>query len=524
MIFQITAAHKKNFKMNISFILGKMLSKAPTAKGKNVEEVLFEKNDIISVKCYGERFEKLKENVIDNVTNDSRKSNKKSIFVCIRGRNFDGNSFVGMAEKSGTKVFVSENENLKISRGILIISKNARKTMAELCKIVYDFPQSKMKIIGITGTKGKTTVAELVSRSLRSLGVESLCIGTLGISGNGEFKTDNTTPDSTIIYPALKRAYDSGIRIAVIEVSSQALKDYRVYGVEFDFVAFTCIGYDHVGEGEHNSFSDYIAAKRSLFTSYGAKVAVVNYDDPYSSFFSSGVKKVIHCGITPHSDYFIEDVVFGIGGMKFKLSGTECFTYLPGVYNAVNIAIAAALVKEITTKKLSEIFNVISQIKLPGRFEYYRLMDRDVVIDYAHNEKSLCELIALVRGSTKGRIIAVFGSVGGRSYDRRRELARVAEKFADFSVITSDNPCNEEPISIASDIYSAFSDKSLAKIVLDRKEAIKYAFEISATEDAVLLLGKGHEEYMLVKGEKLYFSERDIIKEMGKEEKSKPRL
>ena len=461
---------------------------------------------------YYKCFDVLPESVdIKDVTCSSGECSEGSVFVCIKGEKYDGHDYIGKCEALGTSTFVSERRDLKLKRGIVIISRNARKTMAELSKIVYEIPNGALFTVGITGTKGKSTTAELLADTLRRLGIKTLSVGTLGAYFDKRYETKNTTPDSPLLYSLMRKAYEWGARAAVIEVSSQALKAYRVWGIKFDIVAFTSFGFDHIGKGEHRSLADYIRTKRSLFTSYGARVAVVNYDDAYSAFFSSGFPEVIKCGSERGADYKITRLREGFFGMRFSLSGIEKCYKLTGKFNASNIAIAAAIAEKFSKMPLEKILDIMSELRVKGRFECYNIRSRFAIIDYAHNEKSFRELLLSIRRLTSGRIISVFGSVGGRSKNRRRELAKTASELSDFSVITSDNPDFEYPYEIAEEIYSFYPEKEKAKIVTDRKRAICEAFALSKPRDVILLLGKGHEEYMISEGERVKFSEKELL-------------
>jgi UDP-N-acetylmuramoyl-L-alanyl-D-glutamate--2,6-diaminopimelate ligase len=459
-------------------------------------------------KCYGISPRNIE---ISEVTSYSKDCAKDSVFVCIKGEKHDGNEFLGEALKCGARVFVSERCDLKIKSGILIISKNARKTMAEMSKIVYEIPHRALLKIGITGTKGKSTVCELISVSLRKLGIKTLSIGTLGAYIDESVETKNTTPESNVIFSLMKKAYTSGARVAVIELSSQALSSFRAWGMDFDIAVFTSFGKDHIGEGEHKSFCDYVLAKRSLFTSYGVASCVVNYDDAFSPYFSSGVREIIKCGFQRGADYKIARLREGFFGMRFFLSGIEKSYSLTGGFNAVNIALAAATVQKITGFELEKILDTMKNIRVKGRFECYAIRSRFVIIDYAHNEKSFKELLGAVKRLTKSKLISVFGSVGERSLDRRRELAKAASSLSDFSVITADNPGLESAYEIAEEIYSYFPEKSRAKICEERGDAIREAFLSSNRGDVILLLGKGHEEFMLEGGRRIKFSERELL-------------
>ncbi len=466
------------------------------------------------LKCFGISPERID---IKDVSYSSKQCSTESIFVCIKGEHHDGNDFLFEAVSRGVRVFVSERKDLQIKFGILIISKNARKTMAELSKIVYEIPKGALVTVGITGTKGKSTVCELLSEALRALGVKTLSVGTLGAYFDNRLETDNTTPESAVLFSLMKKAYEGGASVAVIEVSSQALTSYRVFGIDFDIVVFTSFGRDHIGKGEHVSFSEYLSAKRTLFTSYGAKTCFVNYDDAYSSYFSQGIEHLIKCGTSRGADYRIRGVKEGFFGMRFSLCGIEKCYAMTGIFNAINIALASSVAEKITGLPLEKILDITSKLRVKGRFECFNIRSRFAIIDYAHNEKSFKELLLLIKRLTNTKLISVFGSVGGRSQKRRRELASAASALSDFSVITSDNPNGESAYEIAEEIYSFYPEKAKAKIVTDRREAIREAFLNSNPRDVILLLGKGHEEYMVKGGKRIKFSERELLYEIKKD-------
>ncbi len=448
---------------------------------------------------------------ITSVTADSNKCRAGSLFVAVRGSKFNGNNFIDDAYERGARVFVS-NENIKNKQNKTIIySKYSRKTLAELCANLNGNPEKKILFVGVTGTKGKTSTVCFLSNILSCVGVKNVAVGTLGISGDFCTETKNTTPDPTVLFPLFKNVYRSGIKVVIIEVSSQAIKDYRVYGIPFDCVVFTGIGRDHVGEFEHPSFSDYLYSKRLLFSSYGAKRAVVNSDDNYSMYMAADVPKVIKCGFSSHSDYIISDFKDSPEGAKFSVGCVSVSSSLPGIYNARNATLALAAAKEITGYPISKLSKYISSTSVPGRFEHIDLFGKNIVIDYAHNRESMAEIINLSKRLFGSKTICVFGSVGERSYGRRRELASVAEDLADFSVITSDNPGYEFSLSVCADIYAEFKDKTKAKIIADREEAIYYAVNEANIGDTVLILGKGHETSINICGKSIPFSDGGVI-------------
>ena len=451
------------------------------------------------------------EQEITGISANSESVNAGFIFVAIKGARMDGNDFIDDAYECGARVFVISKKSSQIKDAVCIYSKTPRKTLAELCARFFENPQKSMEIIGITGTKGKTTTSIILSKILDGAGLKNIVIGTLGAISDKHKETQNTTPDPIVLFPLLKEAKEAGTQVAVLEVSSQALKDFRVWGINFSCVAFTGIGRDHVGGVEHPTFLDYVTSKRRLFSDYGAKSAVVNFDDPYSLYMSFDVPKVIKCGFSENADLVIKDFKDSPHGAKFFLEGVRVKSSLPGKYNAKNTAMAIALAREICGISISEAVHYVSGVKVAGRFERKVVNGKNIIVDYAHNAESFREVMTLCRRLFHGRIICVFGSVGDRSYARREELALSAEEYADFSVITSDNPGYEFPLSICADIYSAFRDKTKAKIIVSRGEAILYALTEAKPGDTVLLLGKGHETVMNIGGKAIPFSDSDII-------------
>ena len=447
--------------------------------------------------------------------------NEGFVFVCVKGSVADGESFAEEALERGAVAFVTSNEKRLSGLKNVIISNNPRKCEAEISKRLYGSNFDKIKIIGITGTKGKTTTAKILSECISHLGLKCVSIGTLGIEyyepQNRIFlrgKSENTTPDAPFIYRALSDAYADGVRVAVIEVSSQALMNYRVFGIPFTVCIFTNFSYDHIGDTEHSSLSEYLDAKRALFCDYGCKICIVNSDDEKSSFISKGIKHVIKVGKT--SDSFKLDVLTSDEAhSEFTVNGKALTLSLGGDFNAYNAAAAVVTASLIFGRDIEEFKGVLNSICVLGRYELYKIKEKTVIIDFAHNGDSFRSILASVKKSAKGRIITLFGSVGERSISRRGELARAAEELSDFIIITSDNPGNEPADSICADIYNAIADHSIVKVITDRESAIKFALEFANENDTVLLLGKGHEEFQLIGERKIPFSERDIIKSLG---------
>ena len=457
------------------------------------------------------------ERIIDDVSLDSKQCGERCIFVCYKGKKLDSHVFAREAYENGCRVFISERALDLPSDVFLIISKNPRKTAAEFSSKLWGEVQKHMRFIGITGTKGKSSVALMLSHVLTRCGIRHAVVGTLGVLGLGEvIPLENTTPDITRLYPIFKKIHDAGIGVVLMEVSSQALADARLHTLRFDAVVFTSFGLDHVGAYEHPSEGDYLASKRRLFTEYSSELAVLNSDDPHAEFLTRGVKRRISCSLGGNADFSAERIRAGRDKTLFTLRGYEYAISALGDHNVMNSLLATATAEAAFGIDFRASLATLSDVSLPGRFEVHDTHRTRFVIDYAHNYMSVTAASIAAKEAFGGKQIFVIGSVGGRGAERRRELARAAEELAEFTVITSDNPDFEPPIAICAEIYSHFRDKTRAKVIQDREEAIKYAFSIASRADTVMLFGKGHEEYQLIRGKKIPFSEQSIIRSLDK--------
>ena len=457
------------------------------------------------------------ESCVTAVSENSKEVKNGTVFVARRGLNFDGNNFIREAISLGACAVVTDNENIKTTEITMIISKNASKTMAEIAAALYSDAFRDMTVIGITGTKGKTSTLKILSECIMSAKKSLVTISTLGAEIYARqyehYDTANTTPEAPFIYKILYRARALGVKFAVIEVSSQALAEYRVYGIPFTVCIFTNISRDHIGICEHRSFEDYFQAKRSLFRDFAPRTVIANANDKNWYRITEGCPRVIKVGTGCEYEYRnVRETLFE---SEFSLNGKSFAVSLGGEFNGINAALAIVAASVVLECDIDAFSDCLRRISVPGRYEVYLLGKIKIVIDFAHNAQSLTSLLKSVRRQTKGRIILVFGSVGERCLSRRGELASVAEKFSDIAVITSDNPGRESPEAIAYEIYSHFSDKRKAVTVTDREKAIIYAISAANHDDTVILAGKGQENYQLTECGRVYFSERDIIEKLG---------
>jgi len=460
-----------------------------------------------------------------SVTEDTRLANADSIFVCIRGSRADGHALAPDAYKNGCRLFVAEQPLEIPADASVLMTKNTRLTLAHLACAFYGHPSKKLHVIGITGTKGKTTTAQLLSGLLNQCNIPCGYIGTNGIVyGDIHLTTANTTPDAVTLQKTLAAMAANGMRAVCMEVSSQALMQYRADGTHFTTVLFTNLSLDHVGPSEHPSFESYRACKHRLFTEFGAKNAIWNTDDAaYAemqvgctarreitvSALSTGVD-LTACDILPINTADAHGIAFSLCRKKDKFN-----VHLPliGRCNVSNALQSLAVAIEVMKIPVARAIDALSHVRVDGRSEWLPLPNGGaVVIDYAHNGESLRQILTALREYAPRRLIVLFGSVGERSQLRRRELGSVAASLADLCILTSDNPGNEPPEKIIDEIETEIIGNAEYKKIPDRKTAILEALRMTEKNDILLLAGKGHERYQLIGSEKQYFCEKDIVK------------
>ncbi len=454
-----------------------------------------------------------------DITFDSREAKDGVMFFCLIGSTSDGHDFAKNAYDNGCRVFALSRDIELPFDAVIVRFENTREALAYVSAAFFGNPADKMKIIGITGTKGKTSVASMISACLNKLGMPCGYIGTSGTEYAGlHFGTKNTTPESLELHRIFRDMLDAGVYTCVIEVSSQALFNFRVCGIDFYIGIFTNLSPDHIGPAEHPNFEHYKNCKKRLFGQ--CRHGIFNMDDDYYPDMSDGC----FCSITTYSlekeadftaknivPYMIPDTL----GVSFDaiIDGKRTVATLPfpGQFSVLNALAALAVCKKLGADT-DKVIAALSDIRIPGRFETVPLFsDRVFVIDYAHNEISMKTLIETVRSYRPMRIVTLFGSVGDRTKNRRRELGTVCNELSDFSIITSDNPGCEDPCAIVNEIASYFGDTTKYVKIPDREEAIRYAVESSKPGDVVLLCGKGHEDYQLIGREKVPFSEKKIL-------------
>ncbi|MBR3767849.1 MAG: UDP-N-acetylmuramoyl-L-alanyl-D-glutamate--2,6-diaminopimelate ligase [Clostridia bacterium] len=458
---------------------------------------------------------------IDDIVYSSRNAAEGTMFVALVGAFSDGHDYAESAYLLGARVFLLSKEVSLPEDALCIYVDNTRETLAHISGNFFSHPDKEIDVIGVTGTKGKTTVTHMLCTCLNECGIKSGVIGTVGAYFDGKYiPTVNTTPESYEIQKLLRLMADAGCKAACIEVSSIGIKNHRVDGIDFSTAVFTNLSPDHIGGAEHDSFEEYSFWKKQLFKK--CKKAIFNKDD----LFSEEIIKEITVpfatfSINEDADFSADDIknlrtadFFGVGfTYKTKDGSVDAKIAMPGFYSVYNALAAVSVCKEYSIAD-EKIVSALEKARVKGRNELMNVgASYAVIIDYAHNGQSFNSVIDTVKEYPHERIICVYGSVGDRAQLRRQEMGLVCGKKADLSVITTDDPGFEDPEEIAKEIAS-FVEKEGGeyKIIVDRTEAVHFALSEAKDGDIVLILGKGHETIQKIKGEKVHYSDHEAVK------------
>ena len=462
---------------------------------------------------------------ITDLVYDSRKVKQGSVFVCISGAVTDGHNYVEEVINKGALAIIAEKE-IPVKTGITLLKvPNTRLALACMSAAYFDYPASKIKTIGITGTKGKTTTTYMVRSILESAGIKTGLIGTIEtIIGDEVIPSDNTTPESYLLQEYFAKMVLEGCDCVVMEVSSQGLMLHRVGGFIFDFGIFTNIEPDHIGPNEHKDFEEYMACKGLLFKN--CRVGIVNGDDVHTVKVLEGhTCEIKSYGLEEGRDLRAVNINYsnklGTLGLNYEIQGLMNFPVtlnVPGKFNVYNSLTAIAICRHFNIP-VEVIQKALTSVLVKGRLEPVAISDKFLVlIDYAHNAMSLKSLLTTIKEYNPGRLVCLFGCGGNRSKLRRFEMGEISSNLADLTVVTSDNPRNEEPEDILNDILTGVKKGNGEYIaIIDRKEAIRYCIENAIEGDVVILAGKGHEDYQEIKGVKHKMDERDLISQVLKE-------
>lgn len=462
---------------------------------------------------------------ITEVVYDSRKVTEGCLFVCIKGAVSDGHAYAKEAAEKGAAALLVQEEVEAPESVTVIRVEDTRYGLALVSAAWFHYPAEKLKVIGVTGTKGKTTTTYMVKSILEQAGYQVGLIGTIeALIGDQAIPAKNTTPESYIVQEYFHQMVERGCQCAVMEVSSQGLMMHRTAGILFDMGIFTNIEPDHIGPNEHASFEEYLACKGMLFRQ--CKTGIVNVDDAHWKQVTEGHTCELETfGFAPEADLRAEQVQLvkrpGYLGVAYQAKGLvdmEVEIDVPGRFSVYNSLTAIAICRhfQVTEENMKQ---ALKAARVKGRIEMIPVSDEfTLMIDYAHNAMSLESLLGTLKEYHPRRLVCLFGCGGNRSKLRRYEMGEVSGRLADLTIITSDNPRFEEPQDIIDDIKTGIN-KTTGKYVEipDRKEAIRYAIANGEPGDVIVLAGKGHEDYQEIKGQKYPMDERVLIQEVLEE-------
>lgn len=466
---------------------------------------------------------------VTGIMNDSRKVTEGALFICIKGAVSDGHQYVADVVEKGASVLIVQ-EDVQVPEHVTVIKvSDTRYAMALIAAAWYDYPAEKLKVIGITGTKGKTTTTYMIKSILEAAGHKVGLIGTIeAIIGDKTIPACNTTPESITIQKYFAEMAEIGCDSVVMEVSSQGLMLHRTAGIMFEIGIFTNLEPDHIGPAEHSSFEEYLECKARLFKQ--CRLGILNADDKHLEEILKGhTCEVETYGFSEKADFCASETKLvsrpGYLGIDYHVTGKRNFQVeidIPGTFSVYNSLAAIAVCDHFGVTQ-ENMIQALRQAKVKGRIEMIKVSDEfTLMIDYAHNAMALESLLTTLKEYHPKRLVCVFGCGGNRAKSRRFEMGEVSGKYADFTIITSDNPRFEEPQAILDDIETGMkkTDGDYIKII-DRKEAIAYAIHNGRPGDVIVLAGKGHEDYQEICGVKYPMDERVLIQEILHEDEKK---
>jgi UDP-N-acetylmuramoyl-L-alanyl-D-glutamate--2,6-diaminopimelate ligase len=455
---------------------------------------------------------------IENVCIDSRQAKKFSLFVAVKGTQTDGHDYIAQAIKQGSLAIVCETLPDHLEKDVNYVQvKNSHYAAGIIASNFFDNPSQDMKLVGVTGTNGKTTTATLLYGLFVGLGYKVGLISTVRNLINGvEVAATHTTPDPINLNKLLAEMVDAGCEFCFMEVSSHALHQHRVAGLNFAGAIFTNITHDHLDY--HETFSNYIIAKKMLFDGLSSKAfALINVDDRHGEVMVQNTKaKVVTYGLKSMADRKAKILENNLTGLILNIDGQEVITRLIGSFNAYNILSVYGAALELKEEKL-QILTTLSNLHSPeGRFEFFKTPNNILgIVDYAHTPDALENVLSTIRELRTGneKLVTLVGCGGDRDKTKRPEMARIAAEGSDKVILTSDNPRSEEPQQIIDDMKKGLDPVTVRKAVtiLDRAEAIRTACMLAQPGDIILVAGKGHEKYQDIKGVKTPFDDMEIL-------------
>ncbi len=457
---------------------------------------------------------KINEREVSGVVCDSRKICENSVFVCIKGRSFDGHDAAKKALELGASAVVTDHV-LGLENELVV--QNTRLAYAKMCQNFFDNPQRKLRLIAVTGTNGKTTITSVIKQALCSMGIKTGLIGTICCEiGDMTIPAKFTTPEAWDICALFSRMVSAGCTHVVMEASSQALEQGRLLGLRFECAVFTNLTQDHLDY--HHDMESYYGAKKLLFDN--AKCAVVNIDDPYGERLAREIN--IPCTTvsakTDYADFSAKFIECSITSVRFEINGAGYIHRIrfgmPGLYSVSNALCAACAMFSLGLER-NAVCDALSRTKgVRGRCEVLYSGKFTVICDFAHTGDGLEQLLSSIRPFVKGRMITLFGCAGDRDPKKRPDMARAVGKYSDLVILSSDNPRTEDPMEIISQVTPYLEQSGTAfTAVPDRFYAIKQALGELRDDDVLVLCGKGHEDYQVIDGCTIYLDEHSIVKE-----------
>ena len=457
--------------------------------------------------------------LIRNVVSDSREVTEKDLYIAIDGVNVNGHKFINSAIKKGAICIVCEVLPEKLHEGILyVLVKSTRESIGIISSNYFSNPSSKLKLIGITGTNGKTTIATLLYSLYKTAGLKAGLISTvINYVDTKEIDSTQTTPDSLTINKLLYQMVEEGIQYCFMEVSSHGIEQRRISGLEFSGGIFSNLTHDHLDY--HNSFDQYRDVKKDFFDNLpNTAFSLINKDDKNGKYMVQNTKsRIFTYGLKTYADYKIKILEFSLEGMLLKINESEFWSNLSGKFNAYNL-LAVFSTASILGMPFSETLQLLSMLKnVKGRFEYLKLNNITAIVDYAHTPDALKNIINSINEikTSKESLITIIGCGGNRDKSKRPVMGDIASSLSSKVIFTSDNPRNESPEKIIQDMVSGVMPLNSVKTIsiANRKEAIKTACQLAKSNDIILIAGKGHEKFQEINNKKHLFDDYKVVKE-----------
>ena len=464
---------------------------------------------------------------INNINYDSRSVKKNGLFIAIEGFDTDGHKYIDEAIAKGAKVIVIEKNLDNYLENIIYVKvTDSRKAMAYISAEFYGYPQKDLKLIGVTGTNGKTTTTNLIKTILENAGYKTGLIGTIGNYINKkEINSSRTTPNSMELNKLFYKMKKQGLEYVVMEVSSHAIDLKRIFNLEFEIAVFTNISRDHLDY--HKTLENYIKVKSKLFKKVKDKgYSIINIDDDSANEMINNTEaKVIKYSIDKKSDFQAKNIALNTNGVSFEISDFKKRINLniTGKFNIYN-ALAALAVASVLNIDYNKIKNGLEKIKgIPGRFELIKENQNfTVIVDYAHTPDGMDNVLKTIEDLAKKRVIIVFGCGGDRDKDKRPLMGKIALKYGDYILITTDNPRSENPKSIIKDIERGLTNnKSKYEIIIEREKAINKSIKMAENNDIIVIFGKGHETYQIFQDKTIHFDDREVAREAIRRKKER---